>query len=117
MSDDAHVAATEGACGPMTNEIALRGPMKHGVSTAKRHERTLTAPRHRFDGGLLNNRPQPFASHHRFIVIRVQITESKAGVLHLRQHSSFVGGVNVAVVVVDNSPDACACWTLKIYVA
>src|SRR5689334_20011160 len=84
-----------------TGEVAAGGVVEGWVGSAIGLEGAVVAHRDAPGERLLERVEQGIGEDQLRIAVLVHVAEPEGGVAHLGEHAAFVGGIDVAVVVVD----------------
>lgn len=89
----------------VSDDVAGDGTMKRRIGSAPGLVRTIAAHRHPFGHRPLQQRGERRRPHHVVEAILAEMTQAEREVSGFREHAPLVGGVDAAVVVVDDASD------------
>ena len=98
-----HVAMAETTRRPVTVDVTLSFMVKDRVCTTIRLKRAIDTARKRFVHTRVKELTVQSSCDKRAMRCRVDRTQLKGGVTHLREHSRFIRRVNQTIVVVDQN--------------
>ena len=112
--DHSHVSLTKSTRWSKSKPVSLRGVIENWIGAAISLKGTVRATRKRLIAGSLLQFQECGAGEKFFSRVLMNISDAKCEIVHFGEHSRFVGGVHIAIVVVDQHIPASTGGRLKI---
>src|SRR5262249_8749911 len=104
-TEDRHAADAEVGSRLPPNKVSLGRVMKHWVCPAPGFEGALRTHRCRRREGLLQRPEEVLRQEDLLVAVLVDVPESEGLIHHLREHTTLIRSVDVAIIVVDDRTD------------